>query len=433
MVTRPLVRYLLSSPGFEVTVATRTVHKAERMLEGHPSGRAVSLDVQDDAALTSLIGECDLAVSLLPWTLHMRVARACLEAGAHLVTTSYVREEMRALDAAVKNRGLVFINECGLDPGIDHMSAMRIIDGIGARGGRVVEFRSCCGGLPAPEDDDNPWGYKFSWSPRGVVLAGLSPGRYLLDGRQVDVPARDLFTDVTSTEIPEVGPLEYYPNRDSLGYRELYGLRDARTIFRGTFRYPGHCRTWKALVDLGWLDLEERDVAGKTYGELQAELIGGRAEGVHEQAAARLGMEPDEDPVRRMEWLGLFGPTPIPVPGPISPLDVLADRLEHMLPYEKGERDMIVLQHRFLAEYDDGRTERITSTLVDTGVFGSDTEDTAMARTVSLPAAMAARSILEGAISTVGVHIPHIRGLYEPILDELAHKGIRFEEIVEPT
>ncbi len=428
LVTRPLIRYLLDQPGFTVTVATRTVSKAEAMLSGHPRGRAIALDAGDEKALEKLVAASDLTMSLLPWTMHLLVARACLDSGVHLVTTSYVRDEMKALDAEARAKGLLLLNECGLDPGIDHMSAMRIIHAIRDRGGRVTAFRSCCGGLPAPDANTNPWGYKFSWSPRGVVLAGRNPARYLLDGREVSVPGPELFSDVTDTEVAGVGPLEVYPNRDSLIYVDLYGLASARTLMRGTFRYRGHSRTWKALADLGWLDLEERDVDGTTLGKLQARLIGSPGKDVRAEVARRLGMAPGEDPMDRMAWLGLFGDEPASATSPRSPLDVLAKRLERKLSYAPGERDMIALEHRFEAEFGDGRRERIFSTLVDFGHFGEADRDTSMARTVSLPAAIAARLVLEGRITETGVHIPIIPGLYNPILDELEGLGLRFED-----
>jgi saccharopine dehydrogenase (NADP+, L-glutamate forming)/spermidine synthase len=261
-----------------------------------------------------------------------------------------------------------------------------------------------------------------------VVLAGRNPAAYIKDGRKVAVPGPELFADVVAHAVEGVGDLEIYPNRDSLGYRDLYGLQNARTLFRGTFRYPGHCRTWKGLADMGWLDLVERNVAGSTYGQLTASLIGSAGKDVRTEVADRLGMDPSDDSIERMAWLGLLSDDVIDVTRPTSPLDVLSALLELRLSYVPGEKDMIVLQHRFVAEYDD-HTERIISTLVDTGVFG---EVTSMARTVSLPAAMAARLLLDGRIAETGVHIPTVPAIYDPILDELATIGITFEETTEP-
>jgi len=423
LVTRPLVEYLLNVPEFTLTVATRTVSKAERMIGDHPRGKAVTLNVEDDASLRELVSGADLVISLVPYAYHVKVAKLCIEMKRQMVTTSYVSPEMRALDGAAKEAGVCVLNEIGLDPGIDHMSAMKIIHEVENAGGTVAGFTSNCGGLPAPEANTNPWGYKFSWSPRGVVLAARNAARYLWEGQLREVPGPELFGDVKPATVKGLGDFEIYPNRDSMGYKEIYGLDATRTLFRGTFRNLGHCATWKALADLGWLDLEERDVAGRTFGAFFAELIGSQGD-LKADLAAKLGVDAGADPIRRMEWLGLLGDDPVPGERK-SPLDVLAERLLAMLPYEKDERDMIILQHTFLAEYPEGRKERIVSTLVDYGIPGGDSS---MARTVSLPAAIATRMILQGEIATTGVHVPVIPEIYEPVLAELATLGIAFED-----
>ncbi len=428
LVTRPLVEYLLKEPDFELTVATRTVGKAEKMIDGHPRGRALTLNVDDENALAKLIDGCDLVISVVPYHHHAKVASLAIARGKPVVTTSYVSPEMRALNGAARKAGVLVLNEIGLDPGIDHMSAMRIIHDVERRGGKVTGFVSNCGGLPAPEADTNPWGYKFSWSPHGVVMAGRNPARYLWDGEPRDVPGPQLFADVKHVEVEGLGNFEVYPNRDSMGYRELYGLSDTRTLFRGTFRNLGHCDTWKALVDCGWLDLELREVAGYSYGRFFCQLLGcERNEPTRDRVANYLSLAPEADLLERMEWLGLFGDEPIPGPARQSPLDVLADRLLLELPYEEGERDMILLQHRFKVEYREGGRGEIVSTLVD---FGVPNGDSSMSRTVSLPAAIAARLILRGEIADAGVHIPVKPSIYGPVLDELEGLGIAFKETV---
>jgi len=428
LVARPLVRYLLDQPDLEVTVASRTVSKAEALIGGRPRGRALAFDiVKDGDTLGALVAQSDLAISLLPYIYHVQVAEQCVRHRRHMVTTSYVKEAMQALDGAAREAGVILLNEIGVDPGIDHMSAMRIIDRVHRAGGQIAHFRSYCGGLPAPEANTNPFGYKFSWSPRGVLLAGRNDARYLENGQIVEVPNSRLFATRHTVPINGVGDLVAYPNRDSLPYRDLYGIPETRTIYRGTLRYPGWCETWQAFVELGLLDLTGRDdLAGLTWRQLIARLIGKpEAKDVRGELATHLGLSRNSAVLDRFEWLGLLSDEPLPAAPTI--LDALAVPMEARLSYEPGERDMLVLLHDFIAEYP-GRTEHITSTMVD---FGIPHGDTSMARTVSLPAAIATRLILEGRINLTGVHIPVRPEIYEPVLDELEQMGIRVEEHVE--
>jgi len=425
LVARPLVQYLLDQPDFQVTVASRTVEKARALIGDRPNGHALAFDIErEPERLDDLVAQADLAVSMLPYIHHLQVAHACLRHRRHLVTTSYVKDEMRALDGAARQAGVLFLNEIGLDPGIDHMSAMRIIDRVHADGGQVVSFRSYCGGLPAPEANTNPFGYKFSWSPRGVLLAGRNDARYLEDGQLVEVPNRRLFATRHTVPVEGVGDLEAYPNRDSLPYVHLYGIPEARTMYRGTLRYPGWCETWQKFVELGLLDLTEReDLTGMTYRQLLAHLIGRpETSDLRRDLAVHLDLPEDSPILDRFEWLGLLSDYPLPPERTI--LDVLAVHMQEKLQYAPGERDMVVLLHDFVAEYSD-RRERIRSWLVD---FGIPHGDTAMARTVGLPAAIAIRLILQGGIRLTGVHIPVLPEIYGPVLAELKERGIRVQE-----
>jgi len=426
LVTRPLVCYLLDNPDFRLVVASRTVSKAEKLIDGHPRGEAKTLLVQDKASLQDLISESDLVISLVPYAYHVDVAKLCLELGKPMVTTSYVSDAMRALDGDAQEKGLLILNEIGVDPGIDHMSAMKIIHGVQNRGGKIISFRSYCGGLPAPEANTNPFGYKFSWSPRGVVLAGKNTGRYLEDGKEVFVPSKDLFAHTWTIGIESVGMLMAYPNRNSIPYIELYGLGDIKTMYRGTLRYPGWCETWKKFADLGLLDDEERTgLAGQTFAQFTQTFIGTPTGSLKSDLSKQLDIPEGSDIMDRFEWLGLLSDDPLPVESG-SPLDILAAKLLEKMPYEKGERDMIVLHHEFIAEYPElPAKEMITSSLVD---FGIPNGDSAMARTVSLPAAIAAKMILHGEITATGVHIPVLPDIYEPVLKELERLGIRFKE-----
>jgi saccharopine dehydrogenase-like NADP-dependent oxidoreductase len=240
LVAKPLVRYLLDK-GHQLTCASRTVSKAERLVDGHPHGKAGELNLQDEARLAQHIQEADLAVSLVPPAFHPLVARICIEQKRPMVTTSYVSDEMSALDGVAKEAGVTVMNEIGVDPGIDHMSAMRIIDQVRGKGGRIVAFKSYCGGLPAPADNDNPFGYKFSWAPRGVLMASRNGAQYLENGRKVVVEPERLFREVHILPFGEIGDFEAYPNRDSIGYLDVYGLQGIQTLYRGTLRNMGWC------------------------------------------------------------------------------------------------------------------------------------------------------------------------------------------------
>ncbi len=431
LVSRPLVRYLLEVPDFQVTVASRTASKAEALIRGHPRGTALPLLANETAKLDKLIGEHDLAISLLPAPLHPVVAEMCLKHRKHMVTTSYVSPKMKALDEPARKADVLLLNEIGVDPGIDHMSAMRVMHGIFKRGGQVISFRSYCGGLPAPEANDNPWGYKLSWSPRGVCTAGKNPARYREDGKVVEIPGPELFTCHHPVEVPGIGLLEGYPNRDSLSYIELYALDGVETMFRGTLRYPGWCNCMKKVVDLGLLD--ETPVTyppGTTFAKWIAQMIkASSTRDLRRQVADYLKLDPASNVLDRFEWLGLFSDEPLPIIGQqTTPLDVLAARMEAKLSYKPGERDMLVMMHRFVARLPGQPDEKISSTLID---FGQPDGDTSMARTVSLPAAVATKLILTGRIRLTGVQIPVMPEVYNPVLDELAGMDIRCVEKVE--
>jgi saccharopine dehydrogenase-like NADP-dependent oxidoreductase len=436
LVTRPHVRYLLDVPDFEVTVASRTVSKAKDLVNGHPRGVAKSLNVEDSSELEALISQADLAVSMLPYVYHPRVAALCVKHSKHMVTTSYVKDQMRALDGPAKEAGVILLNEVGVDPGIDHMSAMKVIDRVENQGGRIASFISWTGGLPAPEASDNPFGYKFSWSPRGVLLASMNPARFQKDGQIVEIPGEELFDHYWTVQIEGLGDFEGYPNRDSMPYTETYGIQPTEWMFRGTLRNMGWCATLKKVVELGLLDetpLPDTLVAPPqgeptTFREFAAYLLNTSPEtDLAQHLAQQWGMCHDSKPITDLAWLGLFSDDPLPE-GKTTAVDIMAEQMQKKMAYQAGERDMIVMQHEFVAEYSDHR-EAITATMID---YGIPHGDTSMARTVGLPAAIAARMILHGEISGLtGVHVPVIPELYEPILAELATLGIGLSERVE--
>jgi saccharopine dehydrogenase (NADP+, L-glutamate forming) len=419
-------RYLLEQPGFHVTVASRTVKKAKDIIKGYPNGEARQLNVADEAALEGLISQADLSVSLLPYAYHPTVARLCVKHRKHMVTTSYVKEPMAQLDGAAKEAGVILLNEIGVDPGIDHMAAMKIIHQVQRDGGEITSFTSWCGGLPAPEANTNPYGYKFSWSPKGVLLASRNSARYLKDGKEVVIPGEELFDHRWTVPVEIEGEtidFEGYPNRDSLPYMETYGITTTRGMFRGTLRNAGWCETLKKIVDLGLVDTDKLDdIAGLTFAQFTARLIGSSGD-LKQDLAAYLNIAEDSQVMSRLEWLGLLSDDPLPVQKD-APIDILTARMLKKMQFEAGERDLLILQHEFMAEYPD-RKQKITATMVD---FGIPHGDTSMSRTVGLPAAIGVRMILQGKINVTGVHTPVIPEIYEPVLEELEQLGIGFTE-----
>jgi len=425
LVAKPLVRYLLDQPDFEVEVASRTVSKAVKLIDNHPQGKASELNLKNEEGLKDKVSKADLIISMVPYTFHPIVAKYCIDYKKAMVTTSYVSEVMKNLDAEAKKAGILILNEVGLDPGIDHMEAMRIIHEVEEKGGEILSFTSYCGGLPAPEANTNPFGYKFSWSPTGVLLAGKNSAQYLKDGQQIFIPPQDLFDDYLMINIEGLGEFEGYPNRDSLPYIELYGIKSTKTMFRGTLRNKGWCSTLKKIADLGLLEEEEKDWTGLTYKDFLKKLMNDPVEeDIKKALSAHLNIEESSDIIQRFEWLGLLSDEPLPLEKG-SPLNILGAKMLEKLQYEEGERDMIMLQHQFIASYPGDKKEKITSTLID---FGIPHGDTSMGRTVGLPAAISTKLILEGKIEKTGVHIPVTPEIYIPILQELKELDIAFKE-----
>ena len=425
LVARPLVRYLLDQNDINLVIASKPAEGARSMVAGHPHGRVYEIDVLDQAELTPFIQDADLVVSLLPSVLHVKIARLCLAMGKHLITASYTSEEMAALDEEAKKREVLFLNEIGLDPGIDHMSAMKIIKDVKRQGGRVLSFESCCGGLPAPETNDNPFGYKFSWSPRGVLLAGKNSARYRKGGKVINVAGKELFQHHWKKSVDQLDELEVYPNRDSLVYEKEYGLVEAEMFFRGTFRYPGWCETLEKLVALGYVnEAEDKSFTGMSFAQLTAVLIGLKGSQASRKDAAAFLNLPAESPIlNRLEWLGLFSDEPVPGVRP-APIDILTERMLAKMAYRPGERDMVVLQHDFIVDYG-GRQEHICSLLLD---YGQVDGDSSMARTVGLPTAIAANLIVHEKVKARGVKIPTDKEIFAPVLQELEALGISMQE-----
>ncbi|MCX6301217.1 MAG: saccharopine dehydrogenase NADP-binding domain-containing protein, partial [Bacteroidia bacterium] len=423
LVVKPMVEFLLER-GFGLTVATTTKEKADRMIKGNPNGHSLKWSTEDAITLEKLVNEHDIAVSFLPYRYHTLVAKACIKYSKPLVTTSYVQPEMQSLDEAAKKAGIILLNEIGLDPGIDHMTAMKIIDHIHENDGKVEEFYSLCGALPAPEVADNPMKYKFSWSPKGVVLASRNSALYLKKGKQVNIESINLFKDRFTYNFPGLGDLEVYPNRNSISYIDIYGIHEASTMYRGTFRFKGWCETLDAMKQLNMLDDAIIDYSGKSYSDFLAERSSLSNTDLKKNIAQKLGVQDGSPAMQSLDWLGFFGNEKLQY-NKTSPFEITADRMISKMSLSDKDRDVVMMQHVFLASYKSGKKEVIKSSMLD---FGSPATNTAVARTVALPASIAVKMILENKISLKGVYRPVVPQIYNPVIDELKTLGIEMKE-----
>jgi len=399
---------------------------ARQKIASHPNGRAIRFDVLDDVQRDQLIVESDLVISMLPARMHACVAESCLKHGKNLVTASYVPDEIRKLDRDARAQGILMLNEIGVDPGIDHMSAMRMLDRIRADGGKVDVFESNTGGLVAPGSDTNPWNYKFTWNPRNVVLAGQKGARFLHNGKFKYIPYHKLFERYEIINILDLGEFEVYPNRDSLTYQEDYGLQDISTMFRGTIRRTGFCDAWNALVQLGATDdsyLVEFP-GDMTYRDFTNSFLAYNiVDPVETKLIKYLGLDPDGEIMKKLEWLGLFEKRSASVQDQ-TPAKVLQALMEEKLKLDPGDKDMIVMQHQIEYQLENQRHRTVSSM----AIFGDDRVHTAMSKTVGLPVAIAAKLLLLDKIQLKGVHIPIHSEIYNPVMDELEECGIRFTE-----
>lgn len=406
------LREIAVAKDITLTIADADESLARAKAGDHPRAKAIGTDISDETMRHELIRNADIVISMLPPALHYLVAVDCLYFSKSLLTASYVDDRIRALDQQVKEKGILFLCEMGLDPGIDHMSAMRLIHNITNRGGKVNSFRSHCGGLVAPESDNNPWHYKFTWNPRSVILAGKAGAVYRMGNRTVTQPYASLFRDCAEVPVEGLGRLACYPNRDSLSYMPVYGLSDAETFVRTTLRYPSFCTGWQALVEQGFTDEDEMiDMSKLTIAEFLR------------MPFAAAGVAPTGTLADQLDSIGWNDMSPVAT-GKCSRAQALQSILEKKWALQPGDRDMIVMLHE-IGYSMDGKDSMVRSQLV---VKGRDPLHTAMAQTVGLPLGIAAVLALEGRIEAKGVHIPIIPEIYGPVLDELAHRGIAFDE-----
>jgi len=422
LVAKPIVEYILSN-NIELTIASRTVEKAEKLIGIHSHGKAVSWTVDDLETLEQMVSNHDLVISLLPYSYHVGVAKLCISHKKNMVTTSYISPEMKMLDTEAREAGIIILNEIGVDPGFDHMTAMRIIDKVKSEGGKIKEFYSLCGALAAPEEASNPFRYKFSWSPKGVIMAGNNSAKFLKDGNIVEIPTENLFKNPLQFDFPEVGAMEVYPNRDSLAYIDIYNISEVETMYRGTLRYPNWCKIMDVMKTLGMVSPEIQNFEGKTLKEVVAEKLDVYPKNVKEKVVGRLKLDLDGPVVAALEWLGYFSDDRVNMTES-STFDITAGLMLKKMMLPEGARDMVVMFHSFLIEKANGQKEVIQSRLLD---FAT-TENTSIARTVALPAAIAVKMILDGEITDKGVQIPISKSIYEPVLNELEKMGIAMVE-----
>lgn len=428
--TYSLIEYLKKhseSEDWNIIIADQSEALALKGSGGHPRCKAMAFDVNDPEQREKMVSRADIVVSMLPAHMHVSVAKDCIRFRKHMITASYISPEMEALDKEAKAAGVILINEIGVDPGIDHLSAVKILDKIRAMKGKMLIFESFTGGLVAPQSDNNPWNYKFTWNPRNVVLAGAGGAvKFIQEGQYKFIPYHQLFRRTETVEIKDYGKFEGYANRDSLRYRRIYGLEGIPTIYRGTFRRPGFCRAWDVFVKLGMTDdsyiLEDSE--NMTFRQFTNTFL---AYNPHDTVELKLmhylNIPQDSEIMEKLKWIGIFDNIRIGLKN-ATPAQVLQHILEQKWTLEPDDKDMIVMYHKFGFEVE-GEKKMIESSMV---TIGKSREETAMARTVGLPVAIAVRHILSGTISTPGVQIPITKEIYEPMLAELVEHDIRFHE-----
>ncbi|KAG0747083.1 hypothetical protein G6F57_006057 [Rhizopus arrhizus] len=434
-VAAPCVEYLARKPENKITIASRRLENAQALSKKFPGTVAVSCDITDEQAIEDLVAQHDVAISLIPYIYHAKVIKAAVKHKKNVVTTSYVSPAMMEYDQAAKDAGITVMNEIGLDPGIDHLYAVKTIEEVHREGGKLKEFISFCGGLPAPEDSNNPFGYKFSWSARGVLLALKNTAKYLENGKVVEVSGTALMDSAKKLNTGYPGfAFVGYGNRDSTPYDKRYNIPEAETIIRGTIRYDGFCQFVKALVILGFLSEEEEahlsaNAPEITWREVIAKVVGTNetsAEALQAAIIAKCDLDNNDHKAQildGMRWVGFFSDVAVTRRG--SLLDTFCATLEEKMQYGENERDLVFLQHRFEIELKDGTHQTRTSTLLEYGKVGGYS---AMATTVGVPCGIATQLVLDGKLTATGVLAPMSSEINEPIIELLEKEGIGMVE-----
>ncbi|WP_341221570.1 saccharopine dehydrogenase family protein [Polaribacter atrinae] len=426
-----LIKYLLEKSDKEnlrILIGDISTENADKIINKHKNAKSVVLDIFNTKQRQELIKKTDLVISMLPARFHIEVAKDCILFSKHMVTASYISEEIKALDTAAKDKNLVFMNEVGLDPGIDHMSAMQILDKIRNKGAKILLFESFCGGLVAPESDNNLWNYKFTWNPRNVVLAGQGgAAMFIQEGTYKYIPYHKLFRRTEFLNISDSGKFEAYANRDSLKYRSVYGLDNIPTMYRGTIRKVGFSRAWNIFVQLGMTDdsYTIEDSENMSYRDfVNLFLAYSPSDSVELKLRSYLKIDQDDVMWEKLIELDIFNSKKQIGLKNATPAQMLQKILQDSWTLQEEDKDMIVMQHLFGYEID-GKKHQIESSLT---VIGENQTYTAMAKTVGLPVGIAALKILKGEIKTPGVQLPITKEIYEPILKELENYGIKFTE-----
>ncbi len=425
-----LIAYLLKAcqkNGWSLTLGDLSLELAQSKIGSTPSAEAVKFDIHDPRQRAREIEKADLVISMLPARFHILVAEACIQASVSLITASYVSDEIKALNEDAIQKGVMILMECGLDPGIDHMSAMKVLDRIKDSGATLTGFETFTGGLIAPESSvGNPWEYKFTWNPRNVVLAGQGMVKFIQEGQYKYIPYHRLFRRTEVIDIPGYGYFEGYANRDSLKYLNVYQLQGIQTLYRGTLRRVGFCKAWDVFVQLGATD-DSYDLEGvgtMTHRQfINSFLSYDPVNSVELKLAHYLKLDLDGPIMYKLNWLGVFEDEPIGIDAG-TPATILQHILNKKWELNKTDKDMIVMWHKF-DFIEDGKAKQIQSHMV---VKGQNDIETGMSRTVGLPLGIAAELILEGKINRPGVQIPVYRDIYTPILEKLSQTGITFEE-----
>ncbi len=427
-----LIQYLLTHARknkWTVIVADGDANSIAEKIQEHPCAEAAVIDITKNSDREPLVKRADIVISLMPPHLHIYLAKDCLKYKKCLITSSYASEEMQQLDKAAREAGLMFMNEMGLDPGIDHMTLSKIINSIHRVAGSIYSIKSYCGGLVAPESDNNPWHYKFSWNPKNIITAGVGGAKFLSNGKEVDVPYEKIFDHNKKIKVDGLGMLAYYPNRDSMKYLETYNIPDIKTFMRATLRYPAFCAGWDAFIALGLTSQTDEFVkTGQTYTTwLMAKSGCTDKSKLQQHLTEKLKLEKDSKVISLFQWMGFFDDLPL-TPGTSSSGEILLKMLLERWNMASAEKDMVVMQHE--VEYmHKGRKSKLISSMT---LKGESRDKSAMAKTVGLPMGILARLILTEKITPPpGVVIPNMQSVYKPVLTELAQYGIEFKDNVE--